>query len=107
MLYRQKRDAMQAAFAAEIGEALRWPQPKGGFFLWATLPEGCDDRALLTHALAQGLVFVTGSAFFVDGSGHDRIRLSFATPTVARIQEGAKRLAAALRESLAQQHAAR
>jgi 2-aminoadipate transaminase len=106
-LYRRKRDAMQAALVAETGDVLRWPQPKGGFFLWATLPDGCDDRALLAHALAQGLVFVTGSAFFVDGSGHDRIRLSFATPTVARIEEGAKRLAAALRESLAHQHAAR
>jgi 2-aminoadipate transaminase len=106
-LYRQKRDVMQAALVAEVGDTLRWPQPKGGFFLWATLPEGCDDRSLLTHALARGLVFVTGSAFYVDGSGHDRIRLSFATPTIARIEEGAKRLAAALREALAAQHAAR
>jgi DNA-binding transcriptional MocR family regulator len=41
-------------------------------------------------------VFVIGSAFFVDGSGHDKIRLSFSAPDPERIAEGAKRLAAAL-----------
>ena len=35
---------------------------------------------LLERALAHGLVFVIGSAFFVDGSGHDTIRLSFSAP---------------------------
>jgi DNA-binding transcriptional MocR family regulator len=43
-------------------------------------------------------VFVAGSAFFVDGSGHEKIRLSFSAPTPERIIEGVNRLAAALAE---------
>jgi 2-aminoadipate transaminase len=42
-------------------------------------------------------VFVIGSAFYVDGSGHDRIRLSFSAPSPERIREGARRLAAAIK----------
>lgn len=95
-LYRTKRDVMEQALREELGGRLRWPAPKGGFFLWATLPEGSDDDTLLARALDERVVFVIGSAFYVDGTGHDRIRLSFSAPTVERIREGARRLAAAM-----------
>jgi 2-aminoadipate transaminase len=95
-LYRGKRDVMEQSLRKELGDQLRWPAPKGGFFLWATLPPGTDDNALLARALEQKLVFVVGSAFYVDGTGHDKIRLSFSAPTAERIEEGARRLAAAL-----------
>jgi 2-aminoadipate transaminase len=94
-IYRAKRDVMERALRTELGDQLRWPAPKGGFFLWATLPPGVDDGTLLARALEQKLVFVVGSAFYVDGTGHDKIRLSFSAPTAERIQEGARRLAAA------------
>ena len=62
---------------------------------------------LLANALEQRLVFVIGSAFFVDGTGHDRIRLSFSAPTVERIQEGARRLAVALLEPVSSERTTR
>ena len=94
--YRRKRDVMEQALRAETGDGLRWSAPKGGFFLWATLPDGSDDLTLLSRALDERLVFVIGSAFYVDGTGHDRIRLSFSAATEDRIREGARRLAAAM-----------
>jgi 2-aminoadipate transaminase len=100
-LYRRKRDVMEEALRAELGDRLRWLVPKGGFFLWVALPAGCDDSALLAHALECRLVFVQGSAFYVDGTGHDRIRLSFSAPSLERIQEGARRLSVALSHALA------
>ena len=95
-LYARKRDTMEAALRAQLGGRLTWSPPRGGFFVWAALPPGCTDEALLERALAEGLVFVVGSAFFVDGSGHDTIRLSFSAPSVERIGEGVTRLARAL-----------
>jgi 2-aminoadipate transaminase len=95
-LYARKRDAMEQAIRTRIGPTLTWSSPKGGFFIWATLPPGYTDHALLERALAHGLVFVVGSAFFVDGSGHDKIRLSFSAPSLERIDEGVTRLAQAL-----------
>jgi 2-aminoadipate transaminase len=95
-LYRHKRDVMEQSIREHLGTRLTWPAPRGGFFIWATLPEGDTDMALLDRALRHGLVFVVGSAFFVDGSGHERIRLSFSAPSPERIKEGVKRLAVAL-----------
>jgi 2-aminoadipate transaminase len=97
-LYARKRDVMEAALHALAEDQLTWTSPKGGFFVWATLPPGCSDQRLLDRALAHGVVFVIGSAFFVDGTGHDTIRLSFSAPSTERIEEGAKRLASALAE---------
>jgi 2-aminoadipate transaminase len=94
-LYRHKRDVMSKALRASLGSRLTWSTPKGGFFLWATLPEGCTDTMLLERALQHGVIFVVGSAFHVDGSGHDTIRLSFSAPSPERIEEGARRLASA------------
>jgi 2-aminoadipate transaminase len=95
-LYRSKRDAMANALRAEVGDALTWPDPKGGFFLWAQLPAGYDGDALLEQAIAQKVIFVAGTAFYVDGTGQNRIRLSFSHPTPDQLREGARRLAAAL-----------
>jgi 2-aminoadipate transaminase len=100
-LYRTKRDVMEAAIREQIGTRLRWAQPKGGFFIWARLPEGWRDLDVLERALEQGVVFVAGSAFHVDGTGHDTIRLSFSAPTPDRITEGVRRLAAALQPAFA------
>lgn len=100
-LYRTKRDVMEAAIREHMGARLTWSQPKGGFFIWATLPEGMRDLDVLERALEQGVVFVAGSAFHVDGSGHDTIRLSFSAPTPDRITEGVRRLAAALQPAFA------
>jgi 2-aminoadipate transaminase len=92
-LYRHKRDVMSKAIADRLGARLTWPTPKGGFFLWATLPDGYTDAGLLERALQHGVIFVVGSAFHVDGSGQNTIRLSFSAPSPERIEEGAKRLA--------------
>ena len=94
--YQRKRTLMERAIRAACGTRLAWPAPKGGFFLWVTLPAGQRDTELLTRAVAHGVVFVVGSAFFVDGSGHDTIRLSFSAPPDDQITEGVTRLAAAL-----------
>jgi 2-aminoadipate transaminase len=99
-LYRRKRDVMEQTLRSELGELLTWPAPKGGFFLWATLPPGHRDEELLRRALDARLVFVIGSAFYVNGAGHDTIRLSFSAPTEDRIVEGVRRLAGVLRGEL-------
>jgi DNA-binding transcriptional MocR family regulator len=36
---RAKRDAMKQALRTTLGELIAWTEPRGGFFLWAELPE--------------------------------------------------------------------
>lgn len=96
-LYQRKRDVMIDALRAESCP-LSGPDPRGGFFLWALLPQGLDADRLLARATEQGVIYVTGTAFFVDGSGGKYIRLSFSAPDEDRIREGVRRLAAAMQE---------
>jgi 2-aminoadipate transaminase len=100
-LYRGKRDAMEQSLRAEVGDALTWPDPKGGFFLWPELPDGLDGDQLLERAIEERVIFVAGSAFYVDGSGQRRIRLSFSHPAPDRLQEGVRRLTSALKPAVA------
>jgi 2-aminoadipate transaminase len=98
--YAEKRDVMVAALKAQLGNDISGPDPRGGFFLWATLPPAIDADHLLDRAVQHGVVYVAGSAFFVNGAGRNLIRLSFSAPSHDRIREGASRLASAIREEL-------
>jgi 2-aminoadipate transaminase len=98
---RPKREVMEQALRTELGGLLSWPAPKGGFFLWATLPAGQIDTAILDRALEERLVFVIGSAFYVDGTGHEKIRLSFSAPPPDRIEEGVRRLSRVIKAAAA------
>ncbi|MEO8077804.1 MAG: PLP-dependent aminotransferase family protein, partial [Acidobacteriota bacterium] len=113
--YREKRDVMVAALRRELGSEVSWPDPRGGFFLWAKLPEPMDAEQLNARAVRHGVVFVAGEAFFVntrhpadpaagaaaggrqgerasggprDEFGRQFMRLSFSAPTLERIEEG-------------------
>ena len=68
-------------------------------FLFVKLP-GCDAQRLLAQALERGVAFVPGDHFFIDNTGADTLRLNFSNAAEARIEEGIRRLAAALREQL-------
>lgn len=93
--YFQSCQVMESALREQFGDRLRWARPRGGFFLWASLPEGIDTAALLRRALDLGVIYVAGGAFFVDGTGSHTMRLSFSYVTEAEIVEGVARLAAA------------
>jgi 2-aminoadipate transaminase len=91
--YQDKRTVMQNELRKRLGGLITWPEPKGGFFLWAALPEGCDADAMLVRSIDEKVIYVAGSAFFVDGTGKNMLRLSFSLPTPERIVEGVQRLA--------------
>ena len=78
-----------------------WPTPKGGFFLWASFHDGVNTDVLLKRAIARGVLYVPGSAFFVDAHSGAEARLSFSAPSPERIDAGIARLASALREEIA------
>lgn len=67
--------------------------PDGGFYVWLSLPDGMDARAMLPRAVERLVAYTPGTAFYADGSGANRIRLSFSYPTPEFIREGVRRLA--------------
>ncbi|HUS71209.1 MAG TPA: PLP-dependent aminotransferase family protein [Anaerolineae bacterium] len=94
--YRQRRDAMLSAMDECFPDGSTWTRPQGGLFLWVRLPEGVDCDDLFKEAVEQKVAFVPGTAFYADGSGHDSLRLTFATCPSDRIDEGINRLGKAI-----------
>ncbi|TPL10553.1 PLP-dependent aminotransferase family protein [Mesorhizobium sp. B2-4-11] len=96
--YRERRDGLLGALAANMPEGVTWSRPEGGMFVWVTLPEGADATALLARSVKEARVaFVPGSAFFADGTGRNTLRLSFTLADRRAVSEGIPRLAALLK----------
>ncbi len=94
--YRERRRALSEALREAFGAALDFSEPEGGMFLWARFTDGTDTRALLPQALAAGMAYVPGDAFYADADApRDRLRLSFTTESPERLREGVARLHAA------------
>lgn len=97
-IYRGRRDAMVDAMKEEMPEGVTWTAPNGGFFLWLTLPEGCDATAILPESRAHGVDFLPGTGCFFDGTGQRHIRLSYSFSDEDAIRRGIKILGGILRE---------
>ena len=74
--------------------------PAGGYFLWLDLDDDVDAVALLKEAKEEGVTFVAGPDFMIDGGGSS-IRLSFAPVPAERVAEGVDRIARALEKTRA------
>jgi len=99
--YKAQRDAMRDALAAHLPIGCHWTVPNGGMFFWVELPERVDATALLPQAIARGVAYVPGAAFFATRPKRNTLRLSFVTVAPAEIERGVALLAQALKASLA------
>ncbi len=99
-LYRERRDALLGSLEMLMPPGCSWTRPSGGFFVWMTLPEGLDSKALLPRAIAERVAFVPGTGFYADGGGARHMRLSYCYPQPDRIREGVRRLAGVIEQEL-------
>ena len=91
--YRGKRGVMIAALEEHFAEKARWTSADGGLFTFLTFQdETLDTAARLNDSVAQGVAYIPGGPFFVDGSGRNTMRLTFAKEGDERIVEGMARL---------------
>jgi DNA-binding transcriptional MocR family regulator len=103
-VYRERRDAMLAALSSHLPDGCRWTHPAGGFYVWLTVPEGVDAKAMLPRAVTARVAYASGTGFYagVDsaGLGSRQLRLSYCYPPPERITEGVRRLAGVLEAEL-------
>jgi 2-aminoadipate transaminase len=92
-IYRARRDAMLAGLDREMPAGVRWTTPRGGFFLWVTLPEQCETDAMLPDATDRGVIYLPSSWFYPDRSWRRSLRLNFSAQPEERIAEAMRRLA--------------
>ncbi len=98
-VYRERRDAMLAALGDYLPD-LSWTTPAGGFYVWVTLPENLDSKSMLPRAVKELVAYTPGTAFYADGNGRNKMRLSFCYPTPEFIREGIRRLSTVINGEL-------
>ena len=98
--YRLRRDAMLAALETYMPEGVCWTAPKGGFYIWVTLPEKLDASELFPKAVEKNVAYVIGQPFYPDESIKNTLRLSFSHEPEDMIEEGIRRLGEAVKETL-------
>ncbi len=91
-VYRERKDSALSAMQ-EFLPKLETTRPDGGFYLWVTLPEGIDSKAMLPLAVKELVAYTPGTAFFGDGTGQKFLRICYSYPTPENIRVGIKRLA--------------
>lgn len=99
LTFRKRRDVMVSALNKYLPSKISFDIPVGGLFIWLRLPNGVFAEKLLPLACKEGVSFVPGNFFFIDNtSGREWLRLNFASQPTEDIEEGIKRLGAALRK---------
>lgn len=99
-VYRERRDVMLEALQENMPDGVKWTHPKGGLFLWATLPESINTQELLKFAVEKKVAFVPGHSFHPNGGGHNTMRLNFSNAQPEMIRIGIKRLADSIKNQL-------
>ncbi len=98
-IYREKSRVLIAALEKYFPDDVTWTHPEGGFAVWITLPKTLSVDAILSEAVADGVLFTPGEHFFAHGDGRRFLRLSISRVPVERIAEGVQRLGNILRRS--------
>lgn len=91
--YRGKRNTLVASLEEHFAGKAAWTSGDGGLFVFMTLNDDIDTGAKVAEAVKNGVAYIPGTPFFVDGSGANTMRLTFAKESDERIREGVARLA--------------
>jgi 2-aminoadipate transaminase len=99
-IYAAKCRHMLAALEREMPDGVTWTEPKGGFFIWVTLPEGVDAVDIVASSRENNVDYIPGTAFYSDGSGRRSLRLSYSAVSPEQIDTGIASLASVVRAAL-------
>jgi len=97
-VYRVRRDVMLDALEEHMPAGVKWTHPKGGLFLWTTMPEGFDSAEIFKLAVKEKVAFVPGEPFHPNGGGKNTMRLNFSCEKPDTINEGIARLGVVLKK---------
>jgi 2-aminoadipate transaminase len=99
-VYRERRDVMLESLEEHMPAGVRWTHPRGGLFLWVTLPETINTVSIFKQAVEQKVAFVPGDSFYPCGGGENTMRLNFSNARPEMINEGIARLGRVIRTVL-------
>jgi len=92
-----RAQALVDSVRRRLGDEVTVTPPRGGHNIWVGFRRPVDERQLTTEALRQGVSFTPGGATTAEGDGFAGLRLSFSLLDEDQLDEGVRRLAAAMR----------
>lgn len=96
--HRRNRDVMIAAIERDLDGLVEIVhRPLGGGHVWARVPGGLNERLLYGEAVQHGVNFVPGGATMPGRVEETFMRLSYSFLEPAQLEEGIRRLGAAIR----------
>ncbi|MEJ7875616.1 MAG: PLP-dependent aminotransferase family protein [Solirubrobacterales bacterium] len=94
--YRRGRAALEESIERHLGGVAHYLEPLGGGHIWVTLDSPVSERDLVDEAWRQGVAYAPGGAMSVARTQDLCLRLSFCFLEPDEMDEGVRRLAAAL-----------
>lgn len=91
-LYKSQAEAMMDAMDKYFPSSVRFTRPKGGMFLWVTLPENISALSLFKRALERKVAFVPGDPFYPKIKNANTLRLNYTNADLETIDQGIHRL---------------
>lgn len=92
LLYKEQCETMINAMETYFPKEVTFTRPKGGMFIWATLPEGQGSKALFDKAIQEKVAFVPGDPFYTDGRVANTMRLNYTNASKEVIEKGIRRI---------------
>ena len=89
-IYKHKCELMLSEIKKNFSSKVKFTKPKGGLFIWCTLPSDCDMMGFCKRAVSEFKVAVVpGTAFTINETDKTTsFRLNFSTPTDEQIVKG-------------------
>lgn len=97
-VYNERKIALSSVLRDLLPDTVRFVEPEGGFFIWLEFADHIDTSQLLAAARRHKVGFLPGINFSSHNALKNCARLSFAYFDVPELEEGARRLAMAIRE---------
>ncbi len=99
-IYKRRMNTMNECMKLHMPEEAKWVVPKGGFYIWVTLPQNVDTLEILKEAMPKGAIFVIGKTFDPHGVKNNCFRLAFSHTPEEQLEKGIKIVADAVKSKL-------
>lgn len=99
-VYARRATLMLNALEKYMPENISWTKPKGGFYVWVTMPKNMDSSKVLMKSIEMGAAFVIGNAFDPMGTRNNSFRLAFSYTAEEKIEEGIKIIADSIKSMM-------
>jgi 2-aminoadipate transaminase len=96
-VYKQQSELMVSLIEELMPAPVTCTHPKGGMFVWVTLPDTISSMEVFEHAIRDHVAVLPGTPFYVDGGGNNTLRINFSNATPDKIRTGIEKLSCIVR----------